>query len=211
MLSYVGFVHTDEPVEILSMSEFENLRYLENLNLEGTHLMAEVIPPLASITALQFLYLRSDFLSDPGLHTLSSASNLVHLGFCGSILSSSGLLQFAPPAKLCVLDLRGCWMLTVDAISVFCRRHPRIELKHELMEELNANHVGTSRHHKPRKSQLVKARVANSLAGPSRLVDFSIVGEDTYNLSSNFCNQGCNLSLSHCSSLNKNLDQLRWN
>ncbi|KAK3137269.1 hypothetical protein QOZ80_5BG0450120 [Eleusine coracana subsp. coracana] len=115
-----GFAHTDVTVEKkLSMSEFENLRYLESLNLEGIPLSAEVIPPLASITALKFLYLRSDFLSDPALHSLSSASNL----------------------------------------------------------DLNANHVGTSQLHKPRKSQVSKAKVANSLAGPSRLLGFSIVDE----------------------------------
>ncbi|GJM94884.1 hypothetical protein PR202_ga11567 [Eleusine coracana subsp. coracana] len=175
-----GFAHTDVTAEKkLSMAEFENLRYLESLNLEGIPLSAEVIPPLASITALKFLYLRSDFLSDPALHSLSSASNLVHLGFCGNILSSSGLLQFVPPAKLCVLDLRGCWILPGDAISLFCRRHPKIEVKHELMQELNVNHVGTSQLHKPRKSQVSKAKVANSLAGPNRLLGFSIVGENT--------------------------------
>lgn len=156
--------------KILSMSELENIKYLESLNLEGVPLLAEVIPPLASITTLKFLYLRSDFLSDPGLHALSAASNLVHLGFCGNLLSGSGLLQFVPPAKLCVLDLRGCWLLPGDAISVFCRCHPRIEVKHELMQERNANHIGTS--------QARKVNVANSLAGPSRL-DFSIVGKNT--------------------------------
>ncbi|TVU16969.1 hypothetical protein EJB05_32973 [Eragrostis curvula] len=173
-----GFAHTEVNVDkTLSMSVFENLRYLESLNLEGTPLSAEVVPPLASITALKFLYLRSDFLSDPALHALSSASNLVHLGFCGNILSSSGLLQFVPPDKLCVLDLSGCWILTGDALSVFCRRHPRIEVKHELMQELKSSSAGSSQLHKPRKSQLGKAKVANSLAGPSGLFDISIVDE----------------------------------
>nr|ABK93422.1 unknown [Populus trichocarpa] len=30
-----------------------------------------------------------------------------------------------------MLDLRGCWLLTEDAILSFCKRHPLIELRHE--------------------------------------------------------------------------------
>lgn len=175
-----GFVHTEVNSEKLSMSAFEHLKYLENLNLEDTLLSAEVIPPLASFAALKYLYLKSDFLSDPALHALSAASNLIHLGFCGNILSSSGLLQFVPPATLCVLDLSGCWILTGDAVSTFCKRHPTIELRHELMQEVQANFVGGSQLHKPRhrRSPHVKAEVGNSFAGPSRLHDICFVGED---------------------------------
>uniref|UniRef100_A0A0A9E8F2 Uncharacterized protein n=1 Tax=Arundo donax TaxID=35708 RepID=A0A0A9E8F2_ARUDO len=140
--SIKGFVHNEVDAEkMLSMPAFGHLKYLESLNLEVTPLSAEVIPPLSSFAALKYLYLKSDFLSDPALHALSSASNLIHLGFCGNILSSSGLLQFVPPATLCVLDLRGCWILTGDAISTFCRHHPMIEVKHELIQELKANRV----------------------------------------------------------------------
>ena len=176
-----GFVHTEVNSEkLLSMSAFEHLKYLESLNLEDTPLSAEVIPPLASFAALKYLYLKSDFLSDPALHALSAASNLIHLGFCGNILSSSGLLQFVPPATLCVLDLSGCWILTGDAISTFCKRHPTIELRHELMQEVQANFVGGSQLRKPRRrrSPHVKAEVGNSFAGPSRLHDICFVGED---------------------------------
>jgi hypothetical protein len=166
-----GFTH---------MSAFEHLKYLESLNLEDTPLSAEVIPPLASLAALKYLYLKSDFLSDPALHALSAASNLIHLGFCGNILSSSGLLQFVPPTTLCVLDLSGCWILTGEAISTFRKRHPTIELRHELMEEVQANFVGGSQFRKPRRRQSphVKSEVGNSFAGPSRLRDICFVGED---------------------------------
>lgn len=177
-----GFAHTDINSEkLLSLSAFEHLKYLETLNLEDTPLSAEVIPPLASFAALKYLYLKSDFLSDPAFHALSAASNLIHLGFCRNILSSMGLLQFVPPATLCVLDLSGCWILTGDAISTFCKRHPIIELRHELMQEVQASFVGGSQLHKPkcRRSPHVKAKVGNSFTGPSMLQDICVVGEDT--------------------------------
>ncbi|KAL6619563.1 hypothetical protein ACP70R_034702 [Stipagrostis hirtigluma subsp. patula] len=176
--SLKGFTQTEGTAEkLLSLSAFEHLKYLESLNLEDTPLSAEVTTPLASFRALKYLYLKSDFLSDPALHTLSSASNLIHLGFCGNILSSSGLLQFEPPPTLCMLDLSGCWILTGDAISTFCGRHPMIEVKHEFMQNLKASRVGASQLHKPRQSQQGKAKVANCLAGSSRLPDICFVDE----------------------------------
>ncbi|KAG2615724.1 hypothetical protein PVAP13_3NG040600 [Panicum virgatum] len=175
--SIKGFTRAEVNADkMLSMSAFEHLKYLESLNLEDTPLSAEVIPPLGSFAALKYLYLKSDFLSDPALHALSAASNLIHLGFCGNILSSSGLLQFVPPATLHVLDLRGCWILTGDAVSTFCKRHPTIEVRHELMQELKASSVGMSQL-KAWQSQQVKAKVANSFAGPSRLPDIRFVDE----------------------------------
>ncbi|WVZ97007.1 hypothetical protein U9M48_042574 [Paspalum notatum var. saurae] len=163
--------------KMLSFSALEHLRHLESLNLEHIPLVAEVIPPLGSFAALKYLYLKSDYLSDPGLHALSAASSLIYLGFRGNILSRAGLLQFVPPATLSVLDLRGCWILTGDAVSTFCKRHPMIEVRHELMQELKANSVSRSQLHKTRQSQQVKAKVARSFAGPSRLPDFRFVDE----------------------------------
>ncbi|KXG21547.1 uncharacterized protein LOC8055749 isoform X1 [Sorghum bicolor] len=186
-LAYIGMIPLLRTIDLSQtsikgfthMSAFEHLKYLESLNLEDTPLSAEVIPPLASLAALKYLYLKSDFLSDPALHALSAASNLIHLGFCGNILSSSGLLQFVPPTTLCVLDLSGCWILTGEAISTFRKRHPTIELRHELMEEVQANFVGGSQFRKPRRRQSphVKSEVGNSFAGPSRLRDICFVDE----------------------------------
>uniref|UniRef100_A0A0E0KZS2 Leucine-rich repeat-containing N-terminal plant-type domain-containing protein n=1 Tax=Oryza punctata TaxID=4537 RepID=A0A0E0KZS2_ORYPU len=142
-----GFM-IENSVKILSITALEELKYLESLNLDNTQLTDDVIPPLASFRALKYLFLKSDFLSDPALHALSSASNLIHLGFCGNILSSSGLRKFVPPATLRVLDLSGCWILSGDAISAFCRCHPVIEVRHELIQELQANYGGTSHLHR---------------------------------------------------------------
>lgn len=172
-----GFM-MENSVKVLSLSALEELKYLESLNLNNTQLMDDVIPPLASFRALKYLFLKSDFLSDPALHALSSASNLIHLGFCGNILSTTGLRKFVPPATLRMLDLSGCWILTGDAISAFCTCHPVIEVRHELIQELQANYGGTSHLHKSsRQPQQVKAKVAKSLAGPSRLADICFVGK----------------------------------
>uniref|UniRef100_A0A0D9WDV7 Disease resistance R13L4/SHOC-2-like LRR domain-containing protein n=1 Tax=Leersia perrieri TaxID=77586 RepID=A0A0D9WDV7_9ORYZ len=167
-----GFM-IENSVKMLSMSALEELKYLESLNLDNTQLTDDVIPPLASFRALKYLFLKSDFLSDPALHALCSASSLIHLGFCGNILSSSGLLKFVPPAMLRVLDLSGCWILTGDAISAFCRRHPVIEVRHELMQELQTNCSGTFQLYKSRQPQQVNAKVSKSLAGPDERIKYS--------------------------------------
>lgn len=173
-----GFTRVEANSEkTLSMPPLEHLIYLESLYLEDTALADEVIPPLASFRALKYLYLKSDFLSDPALHALSSASNLIHLGFCGNVLSNSGLLQFVPPTQLRVLDLSGCWILTGDAISKFCKHHPMIEVRHELMEELQQNRVGTSQVHKSKQLLQSKAKTVNISADASRLSGISFVDE----------------------------------
>lgn len=173
-----GFTRVEANSEkTLSMPPLEHLIYLESLYLEDTALADEVIPPLASFRALKYLYLKSDFLSDPALHAVSSASNLIHLGFRGNVLSNSGLLQFVPPTQLRVLDLSGCWILTGDAISTFCRHHPRIEVRHELMEELHQNRVGTSQVHKSKQLLQSKAKTVNISADASSLSGISFVDE----------------------------------
>ncbi|KAM3352738.1 hypothetical protein ACQJBY_024129 [Aegilops geniculata] len=176
--SIKGFTRAEANSEkILSLPLLEHLIYLESLNLEDAPLSDEVIPPIASFRALKYLYLKSDFLSDPALHALSSASNLIHLGFCGSILSNSGLLQFVPPAQLHVLDLSGCWVLTGYAISSFRSHHPVIEVRHELIQELQPIHVGTSQVHKSRHLPRAKTKVVNSSADSSRHSGIFIVDQ----------------------------------
>ncbi|VAH65956.1 unnamed protein product [Triticum turgidum subsp. durum] len=140
--SIKGFTRAEANSEkVLSLPLLEHLIYLESLNLEDTPLSDEA---------------------------LSSASNLIHLGFCGSILSNSGLLQFVPPAQLHVLDLSGCWVLTGYAISSFRSHHPVIEVRHELIQELQPSHIGTSQVHKSRHLPRAKTKVVNSSADSSR-------------------------------------------
>ncbi|KAF7038728.1 hypothetical protein CFC21_048859 [Triticum aestivum] len=140
--SIKGFTRVEANSEkILSLPLLEHLIYLESLSLEDAPLSDEA---------------------------LSSASNLIHLGFCGSVLSNSGLLQFVPPAQLHVLDLSGCWVLTEYAISSFRSHHPVIEVRHELIQELQPSHIGTSQVRKSRHLPRGKTNFFNSSADSSR-------------------------------------------
>ncbi|XP_065012380.1 receptor like protein 28-like isoform X4 [Musa acuminata AAA Group] len=115
------------------LSLLQNLSHLESLNLEDTLVEDEALLPLVFLKQLRCLYLKSDLLSDVSLHILSSFSSLEYLGFRNAVLSNSGLLLFVPPKALHTLDLRGCWLLMEDVFSSFCKLHPQIELRHELV------------------------------------------------------------------------------
>ncbi|XP_020096798.1 leucine-rich repeat-containing G-protein coupled receptor 4 isoform X3 [Ananas comosus] len=140
-----GFIYwgRDNRERTLSLCALQNLKHLENLNLDDTQLKDEVVQPLSSLKELNSLYLKSDYLSDITLHAVSSLSNLKVLGFRGTVLSNSGLLLYMPPPTLEVLDLRLCWLLTEDAVLAFCRGHPQIEVRHELVEKVNAERGGS--------------------------------------------------------------------
>ncbi|XP_064968719.1 receptor like protein 28-like isoform X2 [Musa acuminata AAA Group] len=115
------------------LSLLQNLSHLESLNLEDTLVEDEALLPLVFLKQLRCLYLKSDLLSDVSLHILSSFSSLEYLGFRNAVLSNSGLLLFVPPKALHTLDLRGCWLLTENVFSSFCKLHPQIDLRHELV------------------------------------------------------------------------------
>lgn len=123
--------NTSEKAFSLNMLRY--LRYLESLNLEETPLSDEAVHPLASLTQLKSLYLKSDFLSEVSLHALSSLTELKHLGFRGAVLTNSGLLLYKPPPLLCLLDLRGCWLLGSESVSSFSMKHLAIQVKHEYL------------------------------------------------------------------------------
>lgn len=111
----------------------QNLSRLESLNLEDTLIEDEASFSLALLKQLNCLYLKRDSLSDASLHNLLSLANLKFLGFRNAMISDSGLRSLMPKA-LRILDLRGCWSLTRDALSSFSEQHPQIELRHELIE-----------------------------------------------------------------------------
>lgn len=134
-LSYTrirGFVHSsrEKSVKMLSLRELQNLPHLRSLNLEGTKAIDEALQPLSLLTELECLYLKSDFLTDISLNTLSSLRKLKFLGFCGGVITDYGLLSYRPPL-FCVLDLRGCWLLSANAVYSFCRKHEKVEVRHE--------------------------------------------------------------------------------
>lgn len=93
--------------------------------------------PLTNMGTLRYLSLRSVSFTDASLHQFSSAAKLIHLGFRDAVLTDNGLNAFFPPAALEVLNLRGCWLLTEDALLHFCYKHPQIEVRHEIIETLD--------------------------------------------------------------------------
>ncbi|CAN8230808.1 unnamed protein product [Cochlearia groenlandica] len=150
-----GFIQQQSPHEEEeakpSLAALQSLTSLETLSLEHLHLSDTVLSPLSRLTGLTHLSLRSAHLTDSTLHHLSSLPNLVSLGVQDAVLTDHGLEEFRPPLRLSTLDLKGCWLLTKDAIAGICRRHPHIKISHEFANE--ASSIVQSQH-LPRSSPL---------------------------------------------------------
>lgn len=128
-----GFIHQDGagPNLISSLTALHSLKGLESLNLECANIKDAAVDPLSNFQELRLLSLKSPSLTDISLYHLSSLPKIRNLGIRDAVLTDSGLFSFRPPATLEMLDLRGCWLLTEDAILSFHKRHPLIELRHE--------------------------------------------------------------------------------
>ncbi|KAJ8555864.1 hypothetical protein K7X08_013360 [Anisodus acutangulus] len=105
-----------DPNCVSSLSGLSSLGHLERSDLEKTRIKDSALAPLPSFRKLSYLFLRSGSLTDTTLHQLSSIRSLVTLGIHDGIL-----------------DLRGCWLLTEDALLSFQQRHPQIEVRHDLL------------------------------------------------------------------------------
>ncbi|KAJ8527013.1 hypothetical protein K7X08_029490 [Anisodus acutangulus] len=116
-----------------SLSGLCDLDHLERLDLEETRIKDSALVPLPSFRKLSYLSLRSGHLTDTTLHQLSSNRSLVTLGIRDGVLTNTGLYLFNPPPSMRILDLRGCWLLTEDALLSFQQRHPQIEVRHDLL------------------------------------------------------------------------------
>ncbi|KAI0491997.1 hypothetical protein KFK09_026260 [Dendrobium nobile] len=127
-----GFVDSgrENSDKMLSLSALQNLTNLKSLNLEDTKVMDEALQPLSLLTELECLYLKSDFLTEISLHAIASLQKLRFLGFRGAVLTDYGLLSYRPPPLLCVFDLRGCWLLSANAISSFCKKYQQVQVRH---------------------------------------------------------------------------------
>ncbi|GFP86722.1 hypothetical protein PHJA_000816000 [Phtheirospermum japonicum] len=146
----------DDLDEIPSLSALENIVHLERLDLEMLQMKDSAIPPITKMSKLNYLSLGSVSLTDLSLHQISSSANLIHLGVRDAVLTDGGLISFIPPPALEVLDLRGCWLLTKDALLYFCDKYPHIELRHELVETIdrrNFDYSSASRANMRRTSQ----------------------------------------------------------
>ncbi|KAK8986859.1 hypothetical protein V6N11_037785 [Hibiscus sabdariffa] len=120
-----------------TLTALQNLNYLESLNLEHTQVRDPDLYPLSSCKGLSHLSLRCASLTDATLHYLSSLPKLTTLQVRDAVLTTSGLDAFSPPTTLRLLDLMGCWLLTEDDISLFLKKHPQIEIRHEAIQNLS--------------------------------------------------------------------------
>lgn len=131
--------HEPESVSVLTMSALQSLRHLERLNLADTQVMDAALYPLTSFPKLSHLSLKSASLTDISLNYVSSISKLTNVCIHDGVLTNSGLNSFKPPATLRMMDLRGCWLLTEDAITSFSKTHPQIEVWHDLVHISRSN------------------------------------------------------------------------
>ncbi|XWS50080.1 hypothetical protein CRYUN_Cryun12cG0057600 [Craigia yunnanensis] len=148
-----GFIHqpgTESHIDS-TLIALQNLSYLESLNLEHTQVRDPDFYPLSICKELSHLSLKCASLTDATLHHLSSLPKLTNLHVCEGVLTNSGLDTFSPPTTLRVLDLMGCWLLTEDAISSFLRKHPLVEIRHEVVQNLSTEQQNLS--HRPSPSQ----------------------------------------------------------
>ncbi|KAL3499227.1 hypothetical protein ACH5RR_038320 [Cinchona calisaya] len=114
-----------------SFSALKDLTSLERLELERLQIKDAALCPLSSFHSLKHLSLLSGILTDESLLHLSAMRNVVYLGVRDAVLTNAGLDSFSPPPTLRVLDLSGCWLLTEDAIFLFCQKHSNIDVRHE--------------------------------------------------------------------------------
>lgn len=158
-----------EPSSILSLQELESLNHLERLNLEQTYVSDEALKPLLNLQELRDLSLRSISLTDLALHYLSSLPKLTNLCIHDAVLTNCGLVSFHPSGTLKMMDLSGCWLLTEDAISSFCKTYPQIEVRHELVHVLPSNQIGSGRASSSRltsRTLPVNQKLGNMLISP---------------------------------------------
>ncbi|KAJ4849498.1 hypothetical protein Tsubulata_005810 [Turnera subulata] len=167
-----GLTHEEgaEPNLIPTFTALHSLDGLERLNLEHVKVGDAALDPLSSFQNLSHLFLRSASLTDISLHNLSSLPKLTSLGICDAVLTNQGLDTFRPHKSLRVLDLRGCWLLTKDALTSFCAKHSLIEIRHELigatlLDQSSSYRSSPSRSYL-RTSQLNRKREKASMSWP---------------------------------------------
>ncbi|KAI4369808.1 hypothetical protein MLD38_018212 [Melastoma candidum] len=122
----------------LSLTALRSLQ-LERLNIEQTLVQDDTLLPLCHLTELRHLSLQNNHLTDLSLHQLSPLQKLKTLGFRDAVLTARGLELYKPPKSLEMMDLTGCWLLSVDALKEFQRKHPRIHLRHEHILSLESH------------------------------------------------------------------------
>lgn len=151
----------------------QNLNHLEELNLQRTQVDDAALRPLLSFPRLKHLSLKSIALTDLSLYTLSALSKLTTLAIRDAVLTNSGLGLFRPPSTLKLLDLRGCWLLPDDALFLFCKSYPELEVLHELVDANSSDRIG---HNRPSPSKVASKAVQANQMPKSAALSESFVG-----------------------------------
>lgn len=174
-----------DPNYVSSLSGLSSLEHLESLDLEETRIKDSALAPLPSFRKLSHLFLRSGSLADTTLHQLSSITSLVTLGIRDGVLTNTGLYVFNPPPPMKILDLRGCWLLTEDALLSFQQRHPQIEVRHDLLSIAMVKRLSFSSPLSQATpwTKLHKNKKGGSSTSPLRSIRDGFLGEALSNLS----------------------------
>lgn len=142
-----GIIHHigSETDPVPSLQALKSLRELKRLNLKQTRVMDAELFWVSGFQELTHLSLRNASLTDISLSYMSSLPKLTNLSIHDAVLTNWGLTSFQPPATLKSMDLRGCWLLTEDAILSFCRIHPQVEVRHEHVHVLPSDQLCSDR------------------------------------------------------------------
>lgn len=130
---------------VLSLKALQILVHLQKLNLEQTQVRDTALSSLSSLRDLRHLSIRSTSVTDTSLYHISSLPKLTNLSIRDAVLTNQGLESFEPPETLRMIDLRGCWLLTEEALVEFCKYHPQIEVKHDDVHVYSSDELTSSR------------------------------------------------------------------
>ncbi|KAL2902776.1 Dynein regulatory complex subunit 6 [Bienertia sinuspersici] len=130
--------------DVLSLAALQDLKHLARLNLEMNRVTDEVVHVLLDFEELSHLSLSHTLVTDKCLEHLSQVKKLVNLLIQGTLLTNGALESFNPPITVEALDLRGCWLITMDSVTLFCKKHPGIKVRHDDLSEPSVDHSNTS-------------------------------------------------------------------
>ncbi|XP_021757655.1 F-box/LRR-repeat protein 13-like [Chenopodium quinoa] len=167
-----GFIHPSRNEdEVFSLAALQDLKHLERLDLEKTKVNDAAVYALLGSGELSHLSLNSTALTDKCLEYLSQVKKLVRLSIQGTLLTNGAVESFNPPVTLEVLDLRGCWLLTIDSLRSFCKKYPGIRVRHDHLSlasaDLNCSVPNAALSQKSLKASKLKQREGKSSVSPT--------------------------------------------